>query len=204
VGIAVIDGLYAGIMPIPMRLAITGTIGLMVIGYTLYNQREYLFELSPEEICRKVYTGNPFPESLRIAEFIRGNTRPDVPIAVIGSEPQIYFYSDRRSATKYIYTYPLMELQPYAMQMQEEMIAQIETANPEFVVFVNVPMSWMARPNSVGKIFGWFNSYLFTHYEKVGVADILGDKPAIWWWSSQAADYTQVSVVSIAVLKRKQ
>jgi hypothetical protein len=204
VSIAVIDGLYAGKMPIPMRLVITGTIGLIVIGYTLYNQRECLFELSPEDVCRKVYTGNPFPESLRIAEFIRGNTRPDAQIAVIGSEPQIYFYSDRRSATKYIYTYPLMEPQPYARQMQEEMIAQIEAANPEFVVFVNVPMSWMARANSVEKIFKWFDSYLFTHYEKVGIADILGDRPTIWRWNSQASDYTPVSIVSVAVLKRKQ
>jgi len=204
VSIAVIDGLYAGTTPMLLRLARTGTIGLIVIGYALYYQRECLFELSPEDVCRKVYSVNPFPESLQIAKFIRDNSSPDAPIAIIGSEPQICFYAGRRSATKYIYTYPLMEPQPYATQMQEEMIAQVETADPQFVVFVNVPMSWMARPNSVGKIFGWFNSYLFTHYEKVGVADILGDKPAIWWWSSQAADYTQVSVVSIAVLKRKQ
>jgi len=204
VSIAVIDGLYAGTIPMPMRLAITGTIGLIVIGYTLYNQQECLFELSPEDVCRKVYTGNPFPESLRIAEFIRGNSRPDAPIAVIGSEPQIYFYSDRRSATKYIYTYPLMEPQPYARQMQEEMIAQIETANPEFVVFVNVPMSWMARSNSVEKIFGWFHSYLFTHYEVVGIADIVINGPTIWRWNSQAATYKPASVSSVVVLKRKQ
>ena len=114
-------------------------------------------------------------------------------IAVIGSEPQICFYSDRRSATKYIYTYPLMEPQPYAMQMQEEMIAQIETANPEFVVFVNVPMSWLARPNSVKKIFEWCDSYSSAHYEVVGIADILVNGPTIWRWNNQAANYKPVS-----------
>ncbi|MGB7581842.1 MAG: glycosyltransferase family 39 protein [Sedimentisphaerales bacterium] len=204
VGIAVIDGLYAGTMPMPMRLAITGSIGLIVIGYTLYDQQECLFTLSPEDVCRKVYSVNPFPESLQIAKFIRDNSRPDAPIAVVGSEPQICFYSDRRSATKYIYTYPLMEPQPYAMQMQEEMIAQIETANPEFVIFINVPMSWLARPNSVQKIFGWFDSYLFTHYEVVGIADILGNRPTIWRWNNQATNYKPVSVASVVVLKRKQ
>lgn len=204
VSIAVIDGLYAGTMPMPMRLAITGTIGIIVIGYTLYNQRECLFNLSPEDVCRKVYGVNPFPESLQIAEFIRDNSRPDASIAVIGSEPQICFYSSRRSATKYIYIYPLMEPQPHARQMQEEMIAQVETANPQFVVFVNVPMSWLVRPDSVKKIFEWFDSYLFVRYEVVGIADILVNGPTIWRWNNQAANYKPVSIASVIVLKRKQ
>jgi hypothetical protein len=96
-----------------------------------------------------------------------------------------------------------MEPHPYAMQMQEEMIAQIETANPEFVIFVNVSMSWLARPDSVKKMFGWFGSYLFTHYEVVGVADILGNGPTIWRWGNQAADYKPVSTASVVILKRK-
>ncbi len=204
VSIAVIDGLYAGTMPMLLRLVTTGAIGLIVIGYTLYDQRECLFELSPEDVCRKVYSGNPFPESLQIAEFIRGNTRPDAQIAVIGSEPQICFYSGRRSATKYIYTYPLMEPQPYAMQMQKEMITQIEIANTQFVVFVNVPMSWMTRPDSVKNIFEWFDSYLFVRYEIVGIADILVNRPTVWRWNNQAANYKPVSRVSVIVLKRKQ
>ena len=191
-------------MPMPLRLAITGTIGLIVIGYTLYNQRECLFELSPEDVCRKVYSVNPFPESLQIAKFIRDNSRPDAPIAVIGSEPQICFYSGRRSATKYIYTYPLMEPQPHARQMQEEMIVQVETANPQFVVFVNVSMSWLARPDSVKKIFEWFDSYLFVRYEVVGIADILVNGPTIWRWNNQATNYKPVSRASVIVLKRKQ
>jgi hypothetical protein len=204
VAIAVIDRLYAGKTPMPLRLVITGAISLIAVGYTLYNQQEYLFVLSPEEICRNVYGTNPFPESLQIAKYIQDNTRPDAPIAVIGSEPQICFYSDRRSATKYIYTYPLMEPQPYAAQMQDEMIAQIETASPQFVIFVNVPMSWLARPDSVKKIFGWFDSYLFIRYDIVGVADILGNGPTVWRWNNQAADYKPVSRASVMVLKRKQ
>jgi hypothetical protein len=188
----------------PPRLAITGTICLIVIGYTLYGQRECLFNLSPEDVCRKVYSLNPFPESLRIAEFIRENSRPDATIAVIGSEPQICFYSGRRSATSYIYTYPLMELQPHARQMQEEMIAQIEAAKPEFLIFVIVPTSWMAKPSSDKKILEWFNSYQAVRYNVVGVADITGLGPTIWRWNKQAADYKPVSDASVIVFKRQQ
>ena len=202
-GLAAIDIFFQRIMPVILRVFIIGAIGLGAAGYSLYQQREYLFELSPEDVCRKVYDANPFPESLRIAEFVRANSRPDATIAVIGSEPQICFYSGRRSATKYIYTYPLMELQPSAMLMQEEMIAQIETANPEFVIFVDIPMSWLVRPNSVKKIFEWCPPYLSARHEVVGIADVVANRPTIWRWNNQAANYKPVSS-SVVVLKRRQ
>jgi len=53
---------------------------------------------------------------------------PGERIAVLGSEPQIYFYAKRRSATGYIYTYPLMEPQPYSKQMATEFKQEVEGA----------------------------------------------------------------------------
>jgi 4-amino-4-deoxy-L-arabinose transferase-like glycosyltransferase len=203
-GVAAIDVLFQRIMPVILRVFIIGAIGLGVVGYSLYQQRVYLSDNPPDDVCRMVYGVNPFPESLRIAEFIRANSRPDATIAVIGSEPQICFYSGRRSAAKYIYTYPLMELQPYARQMQDEMIAQIETANPEFMIFVNVSLSWVVRPSSVKKIFEWCDSYSLARYEVVGIADIFGNRPTVWRWNNQAANYKPVSSNWIIVSKRRQ
>ena len=51
ISIAVINGSYAGTMPMPLRLAITGTIGI-VIGYTLYNQRNVYLSFH-----RKMFAG---------------------------------------------------------------------------------------------------------------------------------------------------
>ena len=75
-----------------------------------------------------VSAGNPFPETIKLAEYVRDHTDPSDTIAVGGSEPQIYFYSHRHSATGYIYPYPRMEAQTYARQMQSEMIHEIESA----------------------------------------------------------------------------
>jgi hypothetical protein len=74
-----------------------------------------------------IYPESPFPEAIRIADYVRENTSPDDTIAVLGSELQIYFYSHRHFATGYIYTYPLIEPQKYARQLQEEMIREIES-----------------------------------------------------------------------------
>ena len=79
--------------------------------------------------CRYMYFPNPFPESIAIAEYIRNHSAPDSTIAVLGSEPQIYFYAHRRSATSYLYTYSLMENHKYALTMQQEMIQEIEATN---------------------------------------------------------------------------
>jgi 4-amino-4-deoxy-L-arabinose transferase-like glycosyltransferase len=125
------------------------------------------FSLTPNDVSRYIYGTNPFPESLRVAEHIRGDSSTDDRIAVLGSEPQIYFYSGRRSATGYIYTYALMERHEFALDMQKEMAAQIESARPAFIVLVGVPTSWLQRADSERHIFEWARDYLAAHYRKV-------------------------------------
>jgi hypothetical protein len=169
----------------------------------LYQQRIFLFYNTPVNVCRIRYGTNPFPESVTIADYIRANTKPDETVAVIGSEPQIYFYSGRRAATTYIYTYPLMEPHDYAREMQEEMIKQIESSRPEFIIFVRVSTSWLASPNSIKLILEWFNSYQAEHYNIVGVADIFSSRQTVWRWNKQAVNYRPSSEDWIAVFKRK-
>src|SRR5205814_5413822 len=118
--------------------------------------RKFFFETAPVDACRMIYPESPFPESIRIAEYIREHTDPDDTIAVLGSEPQIYFYSKRHSATGYIYTYGLMEPQKYAQQMQEEMIQEIELARPKYFISVVTKSSWGRRRES-DPIFTWAN-----------------------------------------------
>ena len=138
----------------------------------ILSERTLLFTLSPIEACRRIYPESPFPESLRIAEYVREHTRPVDTIAVLGSEPQIYFYSQRRSATGYIYAYGLMEPQKYARQMQEEMMGEIERARPMYLVSVVVNDSWLWRPGSERLIFNWANQYTAQNYAAAGFVNI--------------------------------
>src|SRR5262249_39654534 len=92
--------------------------------------KKIFFEVSSNQAGEMIYPQNPFLEAVRISDYIREHTEPEDTIAVLGSEPEIYFYSHRRSATGYIYTYGLMEPQKYAHQMQQEMIHEVENAHP--------------------------------------------------------------------------
>ena len=61
-----------------------------------------------------------------------------------------------------------MEDQPYALTMQQEMISEIESVRPEFIVAVNVPMSWNVTPESERHIISWIQPYIDGHYNKSG------------------------------------
>ena len=116
-----------------------------------------------------IYPDNPFAESVKIADYLREHTSRDDTIAVLGSEPEIYFYAQRHSATAYIYTYGLMEPQKYARQMQEEMIHEIERARPKYLVSVQMFYSWLWRPGSDRLIFTWADEYTAQNYKAAGL-----------------------------------
>lgn len=143
--------------------------------WPLWSERDFFFERPLAEANRMVNGTNPFPESVKIAEYLRTQSSPSDTIAVLGSEPQIYFYAQRRSATGYIYTYSLMEPQPYAHQMQQEVIREIETARPKFLVLVVVGKSWLPGHDSDQTIFRWADRYCDADYEEVGLVNISED-----------------------------
>jgi hypothetical protein len=102
-----------------------------------------------------VCDGNPFPESLPAAQYIKQNTREDDRIFVYGSEPQLYFYSNRKSATGYIYMYDLAYRHPYLGWMQSDMIREVELNRPRMIVYVSTATSWLAEPKMVDPLSDW-------------------------------------------------
>src|SRR6266850_1687372 len=144
--------------------------------------------MSPTEAVENTYHTTLFNEARKLADYIRANSSKKATaeyaehaekkadgasvqsaysaysavsprIVVLGSEPEIYFYSRRRSATGYIYMYPLMETHPYAAQMQQELISQIETNNPDYIVYLDFRISWLGRPESPRVFDHWWRYY---------------------------------------------
>ena len=97
-------------LPTQIALVLVATVAVIGPAFVL---RDFYLRANPVQICRSMYGENPFPESMELAEYIKNHTTKDDKIAVIGSEPQICFYANRKSATGYIYAYGLMEPQEY-------------------------------------------------------------------------------------------
>ena len=163
----------------------------------------FFFTATPAEACRMMYGENPFPESIEIGEYIKNHSTEDDKIAVIGSEPQIYFYANRKSATGYIYIYGLMEPQDYASRMQREMIHEIEKARPKYIVFVNVPYSWLVRQNSDMTLLKWAQRYLDLDYRIVGLADINPNGISKVYWNDESMKNGPRSQLNVYVLERR-
>ena len=133
---------------------------------------EPLLSQRPSDVLRMIYGPNPFSEAVRVAEYLQAHTNPADTIAILGSEPEIYFYAHRHSATGYIYTYGLMESQRYAVQMQREMMREIEAARPKYLVFVAVTTSWLRHSNSETEIFDWFDRYSAADFQLDGLVNM--------------------------------
>lgn len=177
-------------------------LGLAVLSHALLQQKNILLAKDPVVVSRIIYDITPFPESLKIAEFIKANSSSNDTIAILGSEPQIFFYANRRSAASYVYAYPLTEPHPYALQMQEEMIRQIETAKPKFMVLAK-GLSWAMQPTSEKMILNWGEKYQEKYYNLVGFIDILSKSKTIYRWNEDAVRYTPLSEYWLAVFERK-
>ena len=146
-----------------------------LVFYIMYDSRKYYFSLLVSQVCDMAYWGNPFSEVPEIAKYIKNHTSDTDKIAVMGSEPEIYFYSNRKAATGYLYTYPLVDRQRNNMVMQNQMIDEIEKNKPAYIIFCNISYSWVAQAGVPQKIFQWGNLYTHANYTAVGFIDFFSN-----------------------------
>jgi hypothetical protein len=168
---------YAAATPQVITRVIALAIFAICVVFPVATRAEYFFRMSPIDACRFRYGENPFPEAIKVADFLRENSRPEERLFVLGSEPEIYFYSGRQSATGFIYMYPLMEEQRFALQMQQQMIEEVEKNRPRFIVFVSTPMSWRAAAGSERVLFQWADHYVNENYRPVGLVNMPAKGP---------------------------
>jgi len=182
-------------------LLLTILLFLLSITVGLGIGKDYFFTAEPRQLSRKIYEIAPFPESEQIAKEIAARTNPEDKIFVFGNEPQIYFHANRRSATSFMYLYPLMETHDYNLKMQKEMIEEIEEAKPEIIVITQT-ISWDLKPNSDTLIFQWLHTYTQSNYNLIGVIDIVSEDSTIYRWGNEAMNYIPLANFYLLVLQR--
>ena len=176
---------------------------LLALGYAIVSQWQYLFVLNPLQISRLTYGANPFIESLEIAKYIEDHSNPNDRVVIIGSEPQINFYSHRRSSTGYVFVDQLVQNQPFARAMQQEFIKEVQSTPPKFIVVINVPTSWCVTPTSEKLIFQWVDQYINKYYKLVGIVDIRPNGVANYYWNNQATPQKLKAFLGAAIFMRK-
>lgn len=154
--------------PAPVR-ALPWVVAAAAFAQPLVAHARILFTLPPAVATRAMYPGRsyPFPEAEKIGRFLRDASAPADRVAVLTSEPEICFYADRRSATGYIYMYPLNEDHPWALDMRIEMQEEIARAAPAWAVLL-VPDSPVGPELHIAG----------RRFERVCVLEVTGDVSA--------------------------
>jgi 4-amino-4-deoxy-L-arabinose transferase-like glycosyltransferase len=175
----------------------------LILGWNLYYYEAVYFEWPADKVAQQLYRENPFSEAVAAAELMRAHSSPDARIAVIGSEPEIYFYAHRHSATGFIYTYPLMESQPYASVMQHDMVREIESTRPEFLVQVPYALSWLPQPDSSRYLVDWSTNYAANFYHPVATVGFAPGRGLVATWNPEGTNLPPSTGEYLTIYQRR-
>lgn len=134
--------LLANLVSLNQRLAATVAAGLLIAVVPIGMNGQYFLEPDPNKISRHYFGHNPFPESKPLAAFVAAESSRADPVFIIGSEPEILFYSQRRSPSSFLMMYPLTAEYPRYREFQQTVWREIQASPPKFILKVdNLPSS---------------------------------------------------------------
>lgn len=155
---------------------------------TFIQERAYYVDPDTTSLLKDVYGTNPFPEAKVIGDFLAQEASPDDQLALIGSEPELYFYTGMKSPSRHAYFSYLVNHKPGWEDRQAEFIRAIETHQPRYIVQFKHPISLLIYGPTAKPFFEWFDPYVAAYYEQIGLADMLPDE-TIYRWGKEMADY---------------
>jgi hypothetical protein len=148
----------------PTRTIFPVAIAMIALVSPLASHADVFFRMTPFEVTRTTYGGHPFPEMKVISVYLKEWTSPEDRIAIVGNEPEVFFYTKRRSATGYMYIYSLVEPQPHAMTMMNEFIREVESSQPRVLLYTQVLPTWYRVSEKVERILNWYQHYSSASY----------------------------------------
>ena len=200
-----VAALLAGVVAYRRTAAITA-IFIVIFALTIFQQSQFLFRMDPVAASRAIYVNSPVSESVEVAKYIEKTSGRDARVIVLGSEPQIYFYLQRKAPVSFIYMYPLLEKTPYAVPLQTRFVKEIASADADYLIGVHIGTSWFNRyvnKELADPLFGWIEAYQLRHYDVVGVVDMISRDETVYRWDESAGQYKPRSGNYILVLKRR-
>ncbi len=116
--------------------------------------------------------------TLRAAAYLREHTEPDETVLIWGAEPLVHFLAQRRSATKYIFSYMLVgdDGSPRIKARRQDFLDDVLKAEPAYVVLVERDITPLTPAGSLAQLdeFPAFKILLETaYYRDAQVEDYL-------------------------------
>lgn len=192
---------------IPGRRAFATAVVLAVVvfGSPIYQQRKLLFAANAWEASWEMYGPLPFffNETRDIARRLKPSLSAGSTIAVVGSEPQIYFYLDKKAPTGFIYVYYLTEEQPYAPAMQAEFKRDLETSLPDYLIYAPSWKDEYFSQEAYDGLLRWYENFRDRHYDLIGLAEVISRRTTLYRWGDEVRGHKFRSLRRILVYQRR-
>ena len=144
--LAVLAGMGVAVLATRPAVQVACVAAALAIG--IANNAWYYLPADGDAKMRRLYATNPFVESPAVARYLAAHSEPDDRVFILGSEPQILYYAQRRSASRYIFVYPLTGPFRDARVRQQEALREIEARAPRFIVTVHLQASFATEPDT--------------------------------------------------------
>lgn len=146
------------IAPLFIRRLIALTVLVVPIIIVFY---PYFFRYSPAEAVDKMY-GIPFAEMNLLAHRLSQITKPKDKVYIFGAEPEILFYAQRVSATRYIFLDALYG--PYSNAKKNQIIAADEITRNAPVATIYMPYPLFFSSDNELYLTKWTHAYIADNF----------------------------------------
>lgn len=186
-----------------MQVLLMGIFFLAAISHLLIYQQNY-FNADRENLVRAAYPGNPFNEHKKMADYLNTRLKPEDQLMVLGSEPQFYIYTNKKSPSRHFYTGFTSREIPEAKLWQQETLADLRKSQPDYVVFSTQRFSWMMKEKSDQTLYQESYRYINEFYTPVAIADIISPMETKLVFDTEAVSYQKVSQEFIMIMQKKK
>jgi hypothetical protein len=152
--------------------------------------KQYYF-LSPNMISRKLYGPQMFSIALPIGDYLASQTAPSDKIYILGSEPEIYFYSQRFLVGRHITAYTLTYAYGDPVARQREVALALKQELPRYILKINQESSLYDYPavHKENVIFNEVYDLVQAKYILAGFGFISYDKELLVFGRQQVETY---------------
>jgi hypothetical protein len=104
---------------------------------------DYFFKPNYPQILEKCYPWNGFAEAKAVSMELKKRLKPGERIAILGSEPEINYYTGTEHCSPQLYMYPVIREHKLKQQFQQQFLRNLAECDAKYVVLTASEASWM-------------------------------------------------------------
>jgi 4-amino-4-deoxy-L-arabinose transferase-like glycosyltransferase len=208
--VAILAGMAVGLprwrwCPAPLRVALRAALVVAPIAIGMLAYGWYYRPGNTEAKVRRIYGTNAVLEAVAVGRFIAARAQPQETVFILGSEPHILYYAARKSASRYIFVYPLTGPFPDVRERQRAALREIRDNQPRFIVTTSEPYSFLADPAAPTDLTDGLADLVKQSYRLAAVTPLVADGAAPLLTGARAEEVWRsapLSCCSLAVWER--